>query len=358
MRRGRSVQFTQAGQPLRIVEDEIAGPRPGELLLRLEMAGICGSDVHRLAGDLPGSGKPVCFGHEAIGIVEAIGDSAARDASGANVSVGDRVYWFPVSLCGECEPCRHNQSVSFCETFVWPLPADRANAAAFQDYATIGPGVPFYRVPERTSSEAVIAFGCAMPTAIGGFLRLGALDGPVVVQGSGPLGLASVVLAARAGAKVIVIGDPEPRLAMARQLGASETIALTGTTRAERKQIILDLTGGSGAATVIEAAGHAAAFEEGIDLLARQGRYLIMGLYSGDATVPVNPVTINNRNLTVIGSLGYPKAALQQTVALAHEIGERYRFADLVTHRFDLNNTEEAIAMAARGEAIKAIVVP
>ena len=358
MRRGRAVQFTAPGVPLETVDVEIPDPGPGEVLVRLEMAGICGSDVHRLAGDLPFSGARMCFGHEGIGTVEALGDEKAYDREGAPLVLGDRVYWFPVALCGECEPCRCKQSVSFCERFIWPLPADRRNAAAFQTLATLGRGVPIYRVPDGTSSEAIIAFGCAMPTAIGGFLRLGEVTGDVLIQGAGPLGLAAVVLAVKAGARVIVVGDPEPRLAMARKLGATATVSLTGTTPGERKARVLELTRGHGPATVIEAAGHVSAFAEGLDLVAAHGRYLIMGLYSGDATIPVNPVAINNRNLTIIGSLGYPEEALARTVALAGELGETYDFASLVTHRFPLDQTQDAIAAVARGDAIKAVVVP
>ena len=358
MRRGRAVQFIAPGSPLETLDVEVPDPGPGEVLVRLEMAGICGSDVHRLAGDLPFSGARVCFGHEGVGTVEALGDAVAHDRAGTPLALGDRVYWFPVALCGKCEPCRRKLSISFCERFVWPLAAERSNAAAFQDLATIGPGVPIYRIPDGTSSEAIIAFGCAMPTAIGGFLRLGEVTGDVLIQGAGPLGLAAVVLAVRAGARVVVIGDPEPRLAMARKLGAAATLSLAGSTPAERKAQVLKLTGGHGPATVIEAAGHLSAFAEGLDLVAAHGRYLIMGLYSGDASILVNPVMINNRNLTIIGSLGYPEEALARTVALAGELGEKYDFASLVTHRFPLDRTEDAIAAVGRGDAIKAVVVP
>lgn len=196
-RQGRAVIFTRPGVPLSIRDHAVPEPGPGELLVRLDMAGICGSDIHRLAGDTPCSGEPVGFGHEATGTVEAIGTGAGQDSARTPLAPGDRVYWFPVPLCGECAPCREDRSISFCEKFVWPLPPGGPNANGFQDLATIGPGVPVYRIPEGTSSAAVIAFGCAMPTAIGGMKRLGSVEGVVVVQGAGPLGLAATLLAAR-----------------------------------------------------------------------------------------------------------------------------------------------------------------
>lgn len=119
-----------------------------------------------------------------------------------------------------------------------------------------------------------------------------------------------------------------------------------------------ELTGGRGADIVIEAAGHVSAFTEGLEMVAPFGRYLIMGLYSGKTQVPINPVAINNRNLTIIGSLGYPRSALAETVAIASELGEKLDFAALIGGRFPLAETEQAIAAAARGDVIKAVVVP
>jgi len=198
-----------------------------------------------------------------------------------------------------------------------------------------------------------------MPTAIAGFDRLGAVSGTVVVQGAGPVGLAAVVLAAEAGAeRILVFGDPPPRLHMAARLGATQTFSLSSMTRAERLDGLLQLNDGRGADIVIEAAGHISAFDEGLELLGNNGRLLIMGLYSGEATVRVNPVHINNRNLRIIGTLGSPASAYARTVQLAAEIGERLGFADLVTHRYPLELAEEAIIAAGRGEVIKAVVCP
>lgn len=359
MRHGKSVVFTVAGAPLRIVDTPVPDPGPGEMLVRLSMAGICGSDIHRLAGDTSSSGEPVCFGHEGVGRVEALGKDVTTDRAGEPLRVGDRVYWFPGNVCGVCRPCREQQSIAFCENFRWPLPAHQPNAATFQELATLGPSVPAFKVPQGTLDEALIAFGCAMPTAIGGLARLGGISDDVIIQGAGPLGLAAAVLAARQGARrIIVIGDPDDRLAIARRLGASETLSLKSTSLSERRARISELTDGRGAGTVIEAAGQIDAFAEGLDLVATHGRYLVLGLYSGSATTAINPVTINNRNLTIIGSLGYPLQALAQTVRLAGEIGAQSGFADLITRRFPIDQAEAAIAAAGSGELVKAVLVP
>src|SRR5262249_28734355 len=150
--------------------------------------------------------------------------------------------------------------------------ANEPPSACYSEYSWLPAGMPFYRIPDDTPSEAVIAFGCAMPTMLQGIERLGtiAVNQTVVVQGCGPVGLAATLLARLSGARqVIVIGAPERRLAMARRLGAMATLNLEMLkTEDERVQRVRDLTEGRGAEVVIEAAGVVAAFAEGLKVVA------------------------------------------------------------------------------------------
>lgn len=359
VRVGRSVVFHEPGVPLEIRELSIPDPGPGELLLEVVLAGVCGTDPHRLAGDIPSVGHPVCFGHEAVGRIVLLGDGVVDDSGGTLLSIGDLVYWLPAVPCGECPSCRAEVAM-ICDHYseIWPVSADRPNTAGFQDYALVPDKAPLYRVPESVDPAAVLAFGCAMPTAISGFRRLGSISDVVVVLGAGPVGLASTLLAALAGAsQIITVGGPEPRLAVARRLGATSTIALEGTSPDERIARVRELTGG-GAAVVIEAAGHRSAFSEGFEMLGPAGRFLIMGLYSGDAITPIDPIRINNLNLKIIGTLGNPPDTLRRTIEIAAEHGDRLGLSQLVTHRFPLEATEEAIRAVANGEAVKAVIAP
>jgi 5-exo-hydroxycamphor dehydrogenase len=201
-----------------------------------------------------------------------------------------------------------------------------------------------------------------MPTALGAMARLGGVvpGQSVVVQGCGPVGLSVTVLAGLTLARqVIVIGDPADRLAAAKVLGATTTIALATTTVEERRASVLDLTDGRGAEVVIECAGRMEAFGEGMGLLADEGRYVVVGIYSGHGTVALDPVLLNNRSLAIIGSMGPTTLRdYRTTIQLAQRHGERLRLADLVTHRFGLASVERAIGVARSGEAIKAVVVP
>lgn len=359
MTASRSIVFERPGVALRVRVDETPDPEPGELVVRVSLAGVCGTDAHRLSGDLGTPLAPACFGHEGVGVVEALGESAGLDSSGTPLVVGDRVFWQPPAPCGECHTCVIDENPALCERLQWPAPADRPNAASYRELATLGPNNLVYRIPEGTSDEAVIAFGCAMPTALAGFRRLGELTGTVLIQGSGPVGLASVVVASISGAtQIIVIGDPAPRLDVARRLGATEIISLAETTVESRHARVMELTGGWGVDAIVEAAGHPSAFPEGFELLANNGRYLILGLYSGKAKMPVDLVWLNNHNLRIIGSLSARDEEYRRTVEIATEHGGRLDFASLVTHRYPLERTEEAITAAGAGTPVKAVVVP
>ena len=110
---------------------------------------------------------------------------------------------------------------------------------------------------------------------------------------------------------------------------------------------------------MIEAAGRMNAFDEGMNLLADNGRYVVLGIYSGHGTVAIDPVRLNNRSQSIIGSMGQTQLSdYRTTIQLAQRHGARLGFADLITHRFGLMQLEDAIAVARAGEAIKAIVVP
>ncbi|SNQ48210.1 Alcohol dehydrogenase, zinc-containing [Frankia canadensis] len=357
---GRSVVFTGSGDALDLREHAVPEPRSDELLLRVTHAGVCGTDLHRLSGDLPRPPAPICFGHEGVGVIVACGADVRTDRAGAPIGPGDRLYWLPPTPCGECGHCTSGGTTALCERMVWPAPYGPGTSAGFQEYAIVRRTAAFFRVPGEVSSEAVIAFGCAMPTALGGLERLGSVEGAsVVIQGSGPVGLAAIVAARDAGARrVIVIGDPRPRLAAATRLGADEVLSLESTSMEDRRARVFAATDGRGADVVVEAAGHVSAFPEGIDLLAPQGRYLIMGLYSGTATVDFNPVVVNNRALTILGTLGGSTESYHRTVEIAAKYGAELGFEELVTHRFPLERTEEAIRAVARGETIKVVVNP
>jgi len=362
-RTGKRAVLTGAHQPIEIWERETPPAGPGEAVLKLEFGGVCGTDVHFWHGEVPLPG-PVVLGHEGIGIIEELGEGLTSDSAGTPISIGDRVYWQPVTPCNHCYPCTILNDVSMCENAFASLFGD-ANAPTPSTYCeviTLGAGLPFYKLPDDTSSEAVIAFGCAMPTMLQGMERLGGIQAgqTVVVQGSGPVGLAATMLAHLAGAhQVIMIGAPARRLEMARKLGADHTIDITQITSVgERTERVRELTNGRGAEVVIEAAGVLEAFSEGLQLVAPSGRYLIVGLWSAPGTVAVEPRLINNGNLKIIGTALAGPRHLYQAIQVAQMQQNRLPMAEAITHRFTVEQSQQALEAVAAQETVKAVLVP
>ena len=105
MRYGKVAVFTRPDEPIQIIEEEIPQPEPDEILVHVSIAGICGSDMHRLKGDIPVRSQSVCFGHEAVGIIESLGAEIKADSVGVSVNKGDTLYWMPLAPCGTCWAC-------------------------------------------------------------------------------------------------------------------------------------------------------------------------------------------------------------------------------------------------------------
>ncbi|KAJ5556298.1 hypothetical protein N7494_000213 [Penicillium frequentans] len=280
MNYGKVAVFTRPGEPVKIVEEEVRMPALDEILVRVSMVGVCGSDVHRLKGDIPVNAEAVCFGHEAIGVIESLCAEIKTDRAGVPLSEGDMLYWMPLPPCGVCSECGASKNPLHCPNLNWPPPFGKPNGACFRQYATLNKRCVFIRVPPSVPPEDIIVFGCGMPTALTGLKQFGAIrpGSDAVIQGSGPVGLACTLLASLAGARsVIVIGDPKRRLEATSALGATFTMSVADTTAEERLKLVKRLTAGCGASFVIEAAGTAAAFPEGFNLLGMNGKYLIWG---------------------------------------------------------------------------------
>src|SRR3954471_21675952 len=208
-------------------------PEPGAALVRTEMAGICGTDVHLWKGELP-IRLPVILGHETVGRIEKLGEGLERDWSGQPLRIGDRITWNSATSCGKCFYCAEKRQPTRC-------PERRAYGIGYRcdepphflggyaEYHYLQAGTTIFKLPDDLPTESVIGAGCALITAIHGVERTGIeWQDTVVVQGAGPVGIAALAVAKSAGAsRVIVIGGPKHRLEMARRFGADETIDLS-----------------------------------------------------------------------------------------------------------------------------------
>jgi threonine dehydrogenase-like Zn-dependent dehydrogenase len=363
MRVAKRAVLVRPGSPVEIWEGAVPPPSGGDAVVAVELAGVCGTDYHYMMGevDLPG---PMVLGHEGIGRITELGPEVSTDYAGTPIEPGDLVYWVPLHPCHRCYACTVLEDTSMCERLSRGRFRDAQDppSATYTEYARLPAGIAFFRVPPDTPPEAVIAFGCAMPTMLHAMERLGGIDygQSVVVQGAGPVGLAAVLLSRLAGAgDIIVIGGPQPRLEMAKRLGATATIDLATMPDADaRVSEILDATGGRGAEVAIEAAGKLPAFAEGLRIVAKRGRYLIVGLWSAPGTASLEPRLVNNANLRIIGSALSRPRHLYQAIAVARSCHERFPLTEVISHRFALEETQQALEAVGRLETLKAVIVP
>ena len=182
----------------------------------------------------------------------------------------------------------------------------------------------------------------------------------VVIQGAGPVGIASLAVARSAGARqVIVIGGPRHRLEMARRFGADHTIDIGEMHEANsRIDAVRRLTGGYGADVVLECVGLPGAVAEGMEMCRDGGKYLVLGHYCDAGTVAFNPHVITRKQLQVFGSWSSEPRHLGVALAFLQATSKVFPFAETVTHRLPLERANEALMATANWQSAKSVIVP
>jgi threonine dehydrogenase-like Zn-dependent dehydrogenase len=335
----------------------------GELLARVTMAGICGTDVHLWLGQLP-IPLPNILGHETVGVIEQMAGEV-RDYSGRRLQVGDRITWASSIVCGECFYCRRKRAPTRClsrKAYGISYNCEEAPhlRGGYAEMIHLRRGTTLFALPETLSTEAVIGAGCALNTAIHGIERAPVRWGDaVVIQGAGPVGLAALAVAKQSGAgKVIVVGGPAARLELAREFGADLCIDLADLPDpAERRERVLFETEGYGADVVIECVGHPQAVNEGLDLCRDGAQYLVLGQYANAGTITFNPHTITRKQLNVVGSWAFEPRHVFESLRLL-DLGWAARFARQVTHKFPLAEANAALDTTRRWASGKTAICP
>jgi L-iditol 2-dehydrogenase len=356
----KAAVLEEYGRPLQIREVAIPEIGPGAILVKVEMAGICGTDVHQQKGELSiKSPLPNIQGHETIGRIVTLGDGRVRDAAGEEIKIGDRIMWAHAD-CGECYWCQIARDPVLCAKrsgYGWAPPV--ALRGGFAEYEYITPATNVVKVPEELTEEEAVGVGCAFRSVVAGYERFGkvGLMNDVVIQGAGPIGLYSTVVARESGARtIIVIGAPTNRLELAKRWGADHVVDIDEyKTADERKEVILGLTQGRGPEIVVEASGVPAAFTEGVDLIGKAGRYLVLGQSSGNSATFV-PSMITSKALTIVGSVSAAVPHFYKALQFIKTHRAKYPFADLVSRKYQLEDINQALADMQSGKEIKPVI--
>ena len=362
----RAAVLEEFGKPLAVQEVELAEPKAGEVLVRLEACGVCHTDLYTASGADPTGYAPCVLGHEGAGVVERVGPDVSL------VAPGDHVITLFAPECGACVHClspRTNRCVAIREQQgLGYLPDGTVRfsrngeelrhfmgTSTFAEY-TVMPEIALAKVSPEAPLDGCAPFACGLSTGMGAALYTAQVEpgSTCVVFGCGLVGLGAVIGCRLAGAERIVAIDlSEERLAEARRHGATDTrVAADDTVDWIRSE-----TGGFGADHTFEATGNVRVMQQAVEA-AREawGLATMIGVAGKGETLDVIPrLLITGRRVTG-SSFGGVKGRSQVPLLVDRWLAGEIDVESLVTGRIPLDEVNEAFAAMERQEGIRSVI--
>ena len=338
----KAAVLRECGQPLSVEELEAPDPGPGQLLVRVAYSGFCRKQLEEMAGIRADPYLPHLLGHEGSGVVEAIGD-------GVEVAdVGDRVVlsWIPGPGVQSETPTYGSASG----------PVNAGWVTTFNQYAVVSENrvTPIRRdMPLRQAA----LLGCAVPTGAGTFIHEPGVgpESSIAVFGVGGIGLNAIQAAASRDAGMIIAVDVhDSKLKMAREFGATHTVNAGSE---DPVDFIKSLTDGGGADFTFESAGLIKTMEQAYEAAnIRTGKAILAGVNPAAEKLSIDPYPLHfGKVLTgTAGGSSKPATDYPRYVDLYRE--GRWKLDELITHRFSLDEINDAAAVLQSGQAGRVII--
>ena len=352
---------------------EIPLPELGDndILVKVEGAGICGTDVHEWKMD-PFGLVPVILGHEGTGEVVYLGKNVNCDTAGKSLKVGDKIVTSVIS-CGECYACRMVPGrTNLCDNQgVFGLIGDKRGQAEgnrangwFADYMVIkgGKGVTYFQVNElNLKQRMILELACVCVHALERSQSTGLLNfgSKVLVQGCGPVGLVMITVLRAAGINhIIAVDGNEDRLKVAQKMGAKTTICFKRPdedTLEKRVAKVKAVANNVGADFAFQCTGAPIAAADIYSYIRRGGGMCEMGFFVNNGEYKVNPhFAMCNKEINIVGSWDYSAEDYPKTVAFLKQCQEmNIPIEDLITHSFPLDKMNEAMETNVAQKGIK-----
>lgn len=323
-----------------------------DALLRLEAAGLCGTDYEQFSGHLQGTPwdvRPIIPGHEIQGWIERIGREAAQRW---RVKEGDRVVVEASIPCGKCFQCQRGRAVLCQANQGYGLRISSTRPphlwGAYATHLYLHPQANLHRAPDDLPRDILSLFN-PMSNAVRWAYERGnvGVGDAIVICGPGQRGLLSVVVARAVGASLVIVTgtkDDATRLALARELGADATIVVEDEDPVER---VRDLTGGTGADVVLDvSAGAVEPIVQAVEMVRPGGTIVLAGLKSQRKVSELVPDKIVIKEISLVGALASSWTSVEHSVALL----QRYRtdLAKLCTHAYGVDQAETAVRVLGR----------
>jgi L-iditol 2-dehydrogenase len=332
----------EPGVEVREMDAPVAGP--GEVLVRVRVAAICGSDlgIYDFTPAYSGMTLPVVMGHEFSGVAEAIGEGVKAH------SVGDRVLSRSVVSCGECRFCVAGMD-NLCESSsLFGIHQD----GGFAEYISVPQGL-LYPIPKGMSFEEA-----ALVEPLSNAVHFVNDMTPVepgdlaVILGIGPIGLFSAQLLRLAGADVLMTGirvDTE-RFKIAEKL----ELEAVNVDEVDPVELVMERTSWRGADVAFIAVGAPSTVHQAVRLVRKRGHVTVVGIFPGDVSVPMT--TVVRREITLAGAYDARAPNFQEAISLMNS--GRIKASDLATHRFPLEEAERAFEVAKSKTGCKVLFIP
>ncbi|SNR50578.1 S-(hydroxymethyl)mycothiol dehydrogenase [Blastococcus mobilis] len=355
----KGVVARSKGAPVTVETIVVPDPASGEVVVDVQACGVCATDLHYREGNI-NDDFPFLLGHEAAGIVSAVGEGVT------NVAVGDYVVLNWRAVCGQCRAClkgepkycfdTHNAAQKMTLTDGTEL-SPALGIGAFAEKTLVHSG-QCTKVDPAAPASAAGLLGCGVMAGAGAAMNTGAVQRgeTVAVFGCGGVGDAAIAGAKLAGATTIVAVDIDDRkLEWARKFGATHTVNSRSTDAVEG---IKALTGGFGVDVAIDAVGHPKVFEQAFYARDLAGRVVMVGVPTPDMTIELPAIEIFGRG-GAIKSSWYGDCLPSRDFPMLIDLYLQGRFPldEFVTEAIGLDDVEEAFDNLRQGEVLRSVVV-
>ncbi len=367
--KSRAAVAWAAGQPLTIEEVDVAGPKAGEVLVRIVATGVCHTDAFTLSGDDPEGQFPVILGHEGGGIVEEVGEGVT------SLQVGDHVIPLYTPECGECKFCRSGKT-NLCQKIrvtqgqgLMPDGTSRFSldgkpllhymgTSTFSEY-TVLPEISVAKISKAAPLEKVCLLGCGITTGIGAVLNTAKVEpgASVAVFGLGGIGLSVVQGAVMAKAGRIVVVDTNPaKFGMAKLLGATDCINPKDYPDTPIQQVIVELTDG-GVDYSFECIGNVQVMRAALECCHKGwGESIIIGVAGAGQEISTRPFQLVTGRVWRGSAFGGVKGRSQLPGYVERYLAGEIHIDEMISQVLPLERINEAFDLMHEGKAIRSVI--
>ena len=367
--KSRAAVAWEAGKPLSIEQVDVAGPKAGEVLVRIVATGVCHTDAFTLSGADPEGLFPVILGHEGGGIVEEVGEGVTT------LKVGDHVIPLYTPECGECKFCRSGKT-NLCQKIrvtqgqgLMPDGTSRFSlngkpllhymgTSTFSEY-TVLPEISVAKINKAAPLEKVCLLGCGITTGIGAVLNTAKVEpgASVAVFGMGGIGLSVVQGAVMAKAGRIVVVDTNPaKFEMAKLLGATDFINPKDYPDTPIQQVIVELTDG-GVDYSFECIGNVHVMRSALECCHKGwGESIIIGVAGAGQEISTRPFQLVTGRVWRGSAFGGVKGRSQLPGYVERYLAGEIKIDEMITEVLPLERINEAFELMHEGRVIRSVI--